>query len=264
MHRPRRDADHIRFETEVVSARWDDARRCAGRSRCARADGHRGDRRGGGHQRRRPAQPAQAARHPGRRHLRGPGHALRPSGTEGADLAGKRVAVIGTGASAFQIVPTIAPDGRAPHRVPAVGAVDVPQPALPRPRRRRRPMGARAPAVLRPLVPVPALLARLRRWPAGHDRRPGVAPSRAGRERHQRRRPRDVHPVHGRPGRRRPRAAAPRWCPTTCASASAPCRTTAAGWGAHPRQRRAGHGPHRRDPGRSGRRARAGPSTPST
>ena len=40
--------------------------------------------------------------------------------------------MIGAGASGFQIAPTIAPSRRAPHRVPAHRAVDVPQPELPR------------------------------------------------------------------------------------------------------------------------------------
>ena len=40
------------------------------------------------------------------------------------DLTGKRVAVIGTGASAIQFVPEIADAGRAPDRVPAHAAVD--------------------------------------------------------------------------------------------------------------------------------------------
>ena len=47
------------------------------------------------------------------------------------------MAVIGTGASAFQIVPTIAAEVGHLDGVPALGAVDVPEPALPRPGRRR-------------------------------------------------------------------------------------------------------------------------------
>ena len=48
-----------------------------------------------------------------------------------------------------------------PDRLPEIRPVDVPQPALPRPGRRRRPMGVRAPPLLRPLVPVPPVLAGL-------------------------------------------------------------------------------------------------------
>ena len=40
------------------------------------------------------------------------------------DVTGKRVAAIGTGASAIQFVPAIAPEGRAAARLPAHGAVD--------------------------------------------------------------------------------------------------------------------------------------------
>ena len=43
------------------------------------------------------------------------------------DLRGRRVAVIGTGASAIQFVPEIAPLGRAPDHLPALGAVDPPE-----------------------------------------------------------------------------------------------------------------------------------------
>ena len=52
--------------------------------------------------------------------------------------------------------------GRAPHGVPAHRAVDVPEPELPRRGRAGRAVGAAASAVLRPLVPLPAVLARLR------------------------------------------------------------------------------------------------------
>jgi len=99
---------HIRFGTEVVEAAWDDARADwsvqvrgpDGRSETLRANavvtavG----------QLNRPRLPDI----PGRERFRGPsfhsGH-----WDHGVDLAGKRVAVIGTGASAFQFVPEIAP-----------------------------------------------------------------------------------------------------------------------------------------------------------
>ena len=44
-----------------------------------------------------------------------------------ADLAGKRVAVIGTGCSAIQIVPAIQPQVGARHRVPALPRLDDPE-----------------------------------------------------------------------------------------------------------------------------------------
>ena len=44
-----------------------------------------------------------------------------------ADLAGKTVAVVGTGASAIQFVPEIAPKVAAAHRLPAHAALDVPE-----------------------------------------------------------------------------------------------------------------------------------------
>ena len=58
----------------------------------------------------------------------------------GVDLRGRRVALIGTGASAVQVIPTIAPGGRAAHR-PAAHAGLVPAQA----RRRDRPAGAQHP-----------------------------------------------------------------------------------------------------------------------
>jgi 4-hydroxyacetophenone monooxygenase len=60
---------------------------------------------------------------------------------DGTDLTGKRVAVIGTGASAFQIVPTIAPTSPTSTCSSGQRAVDVPQPELPRTGRRRRARG---------------------------------------------------------------------------------------------------------------------------
>ena len=79
--------------------------------------------------------------------------------------------------------------GRAPHRVPAHRAVDVPEPELPRAGRARRPLGAAPPAVLRALVPLPALLARLRRRARRRARRPRLPGTRTGRQRDQRRSP---------------------------------------------------------------------------
>ena len=100
--------DHIRFGTEVTEARWDEATR-RWQVTTQSADG---------------VQVIEAAVV-----ISAVGQLNRPklpdiegldtfAGTamhsarwqEGVDLAGKRVAVIGTGASAFQIVPTIAPE----------------------------------------------------------------------------------------------------------------------------------------------------------
>jgi 4-hydroxyacetophenone monooxygenase len=99
--------DHIRFDTEVTSARWDDA---AGRWRVA-VRGPDGDAEleaavliSAVGQLNRPKLPDIE----GRDSFAGVAmHSARWQ--DGTDLAGKRVAVIGTGASAFQIVPTIAP-----------------------------------------------------------------------------------------------------------------------------------------------------------
>ena len=101
--------DHIRFETEVTAAAWDDD---AGRWRVAIRD----------------AAGATATLH-ATAVISAVGQLNRPKlpdiegrdrfegewmhsaqWHDGVDLTGKRVAVIGTGASAFQIVPTIAPD----------------------------------------------------------------------------------------------------------------------------------------------------------
>ena len=101
--------DHIRFGTEV---RVGDVvgRRPRWTVRVRDADGARGDARGRrGDQRRRSAQPAVAPRHP-RAATRSPAvRSTRRAGTTTSICAGKRVAVIGTGASAVQFIPEIAP-----------------------------------------------------------------------------------------------------------------------------------------------------------
>ena len=100
--------EHIRFETEVTSARWDEDR-----SRWSV------EVRGGDGPTSIQAQAVisavgqlnrpQLPDIPGRDSFGGVSmHSAR--WIEGTDLAGKRVAVVGSGASAFQIVPTIAPD----------------------------------------------------------------------------------------------------------------------------------------------------------
>ena len=68
---------------------------------------------------------------PGQERFAGPAfHSARWD--HSVDLTGKRVAMIGAGASGFQIAPAIAADVEAPDRLPADGAVDVPEPELPR------------------------------------------------------------------------------------------------------------------------------------
>ncbi len=102
-------AEHIRFETEVVSARWNDGsahwsvelRAPGGATETVEANAVIS----AVGQLNRPKLPDI----PGRDSFEGPSmHSAE--WVEGTDLTGKRVAVIGTGASAFQIVPTIADD----------------------------------------------------------------------------------------------------------------------------------------------------------
>ena len=123
-----------------------------------------------------------------------PGRCTRPSGARHATCAGKRVAVIGTGASAFQIVP----DHRRARSAHLTVFQRSAQWMFPNPNYHEqvgagRAVGAAPPAVLRPLVPVPAVLAGVRRRPAGHAGRPRLAAPGPRRQRDQRRRPRDVH-----------------------------------------------------------------------
>jgi len=101
--------DHIRFDTEVVAARWnDDASRW--RVEVRGPDGTVEELEANAlisavGQLNRPQLPDI----PGRETFAGPAmHSAQWDPT--VDLAGRRVAVIGTGASAFQIVPTIAPE----------------------------------------------------------------------------------------------------------------------------------------------------------
>ena len=51
---------------------------------------------------------------------------------DGLDLTGKRFALVGAGASGFQIAPTIADTGRAAHDLPTDDPVDAAEPAVPR------------------------------------------------------------------------------------------------------------------------------------
>ena len=74
--------------------------------------------------RQRRAAPARAARHPRARALRGQAVPLGALGSRATTSRGKRVAVIGTGASAIQFVPADRAAGRAAPRLPAHAAVD--------------------------------------------------------------------------------------------------------------------------------------------
>ena len=120
---------------------------------------------------------------------------------DGTELAGRRVAVIGTGASAFQIVPTVAPDTAHLTVFQRSAPWMFPNPNYHAPVGPGVAWAVAPPAVLRPLVPVPAVLARVRRRPGRHARRPRLPASRHRHQRDQRRRPPGLHPVDGRPDR---------------------------------------------------------------
>ena len=183
---------HVRWETEVLGAAWDDD----SATWSVRTRGPDGGEEtlvaraviSAVGQLNRPHIPGI----PGQEDFAGPAfHSARWDHT--VDLAGRRVAMIGAGASGFQIAPTIAPDVGAADRLPAHRPVDVPQPQLPRGGRAGRALGPPAPAVLRALVPVPALLAGLRQGPGGGPGRPRLPRPAAGGERDQRVHPPDVH-----------------------------------------------------------------------
>ena len=70
----------------------------------------------------------------------GPGVPLGPVGPL-VDLAGKRVAVIGTGASAAQFIPHVAEEAGRPHDLPADPGLVPAHARLPRPGRGRRSTG---------------------------------------------------------------------------------------------------------------------------
>ena len=164
--------DHIRFESEVTSA-------AVGRRRVPLARLAPHDRDDHQQRRRRPATRSSSTNRVGDRPVR---HPVKLPDVQGADtfdgpifhttewpadldLTGKRVAIIGTGASAMQIVPTIADTvGHLTivQRTPAMGA---PDPSIPRPDLRRRPVAARQRAVLRRMVPLHDAVALRRRPP---------------------------------------------------------------------------------------------------
>ncbi len=113
-------------------------------------------------------------------------HALRPMGPVGrsARAAGR------SGRHRCERLPDRAihrRTGGAADRVPAIGSVDVPQPPLPRRGRSGSSLGDASSAVLRPLVPVLAVLAGVRWRPAGDACRPRLAPPGPCGQRAQRR-----------------------------------------------------------------------------
>ena len=119
----------------------------------------------------RSAQPAARSRHPRAGRLRRSGVPLRALGPRGRPHRQARR----DDRRRRERLPDRPDDRarrRAPHGVPAHRAVDVPEPELPRAGRSGRAVGAAAPAVLRALVPVPDLLARVRQGPRGRARRP--------------------------------------------------------------------------------------------
>ena len=114
----------------------------------------------GGHQRRRAAQPAAPSGNTGTGPVLRAGFSLRRVGPFGRPARQAR----GVDRRGRQRIPDRTGDSRRrreAHRLPAHRPMDVPQPELPRRSGPRRAVGAAAPAVLRPLVSVPAVLAGL-------------------------------------------------------------------------------------------------------
>ena len=164
---------HIRFETEVLDATFDDdtatwqvRTRAAGRddrdSRPSAVISAVG-------QLNRPHLPEI----PGRDDFAGPAfHSARWD--HGVDLHGKRVAVIGTGASAAQLIPVVAEQAAHLDDLPAHPELAVRHARLPRRAARRPSAAARPRAVLPAVVPALAVLAHPRGTPAAGRGRPGV------------------------------------------------------------------------------------------
>ena len=174
------------------------------------------------------------------------------------DLAGKRVAMIGAGASGFQIAPAIAPDVEQLTVFQRTAQWMFPNPNYHEQVGPGVQWALTAPAVLRPLVPVPDLLAGLRQGPRGRTGRPGL--SRTSRRRSARSTTSPAQMFTDwivEPGRRRSRAARQGGArlPGDRQAHAAGQRQLAAH--ADPRQRRAGphrHRPHRARRGRDRRR----------
>ncbi len=114
---------HLRLGTEAESASFDEA---SGPLDPA-TDRRRGARvRRAGHRLRAAHQPGDPG-DPGHRGVRRARASTPPEWDHEHDLSGERVAVIGTGASAIQFVPRIAPEVGPADDLPALGAVDRPQ-----------------------------------------------------------------------------------------------------------------------------------------
>ena len=94
---------HMRFNTVVEGARWDEEQALAGhggrRRRAVRTLSDHRDRL---------SVPAQGARYPWRRRTSRARSSTPPPGTTSIRLEGRRVAVIGTGATAVQLIPELA------------------------------------------------------------------------------------------------------------------------------------------------------------
>ena len=183
----------------MLGAAWDDATahldgaRPRGRRHARRRSCARGDLRG------RPAQPAAPARHPGQRRLRRARRSTPPAGTTPSTSRGKRVALIGAGASGFQIAPTIAEDVEHLTVFQRTAQWMFPNPNYHDAVGPGRAVGAAAPAVLRPLVPLPALLAGLRRGPRrGRASTRTTRDQQTGGQRDQRRSPGRCSPTGSR------------------------------------------------------------------
>ena len=124
------------------------------------------------------------------------------------DLAGKRVVVIGTGASAAQFVPGDRRAGRPPHDPPAHAGLVPPHPRLPRRRRARGGVAAAERARLHELAPLLELLAERRGPDDRGPGRPGVGQRRRQREPGQRADPAALRPAPAGGAGRAPRPAA--------------------------------------------------------
>ena len=146
---------------------------------------------------------------PGHGHVRRARRSTRRGGTTTSTSPGKRVAMIGAGASGFQIAPTIAADVEHAHRVPAHRAVDVPEPELPRAGRPGRARGRCG--TCRSTGAGTASSSSGRRATAASSATrvdPDYPDQRARRSaRSTTLDPADVHRLDREPGRRRPRAA---------------------------------------------------------
>ena len=182
------------------------------RARAARA---RGD------QRRRAAEPTE---HPGLARARIVRRTRRSTARAGATTstcAASASAIVGTGASAMQIVPQLARRGRAARDLPALAAVGAAGAGLLPLGQRGRALAAAPRAVLRAVVSLSAVLHQRRRRARRAARRSRLARPTPFAQRAERSHPQHAHRVH--PARARTASAicATRSCPTTRRSRSA-------------------------------------------